>query len=440
MDNYDLLVETTITRNISTLTKPSYNIAALFSSDTPLTGFTTNKTKLYTDIESIKKDFGNESTTAKIANAYFAQNPKGRSLRIVKRGSAVATVKTITYNIDFTNGVKINGIVNGVALEETTFNTNQSTTINAVATKIAGIVGVASATASGKVITVTGSSGASLSLDSFEVSGVTPQVTATIETTTAGYNLSNDLSEAMIENNDFYVCLVTTTTINDIMTGAAAIEALPKIGVFITTDVKTYDALETSDPMYQTKIRGYNRSAVIFHTAPAEGLAAAITSRNIGVDAGIGMWAAKTVNGVSVSSLDKNQIKNIRNKNGNCYIMLGSSGGFYEGTMASGLSIELIRDTDYSNSEITIGIFDLIKQAEKISYDLDGRTTVETRLNEIMKRLASEKVIQPNYTITPPDLSLISVSDKNNHILPNFQFTAELVKGVKKVLIKGSMY
>lgn len=439
MDNYDLVVETTILRNTASLTKPSYNIAGLFSNETPVTGFTTNKTKLYTNAEDVKKDFGNESTTAKLSVAYFSQNPKASKLRIIKRGSAVATVKTITYNIDFTNGVKINGIVNGVALTKTEFNTNQSTTINAVAAKIALIAGVASCTATGKVITVTSVSGASLDLDSFEVSGVTPVVTATIATTTAGYNLSNDLSEAIIENNDFYVMLITTNSLADILTGAKAIESLPKLGIFLTSDNKCYDANDLSDAMTQTKLRSYTRSAVIYHHVPSEGLAAGVTSRNIAIDSGKGTWNLKTVAGVTVSPLDDEQKANIRNKNGNYYVSIGGSGSFYYGITAANIAIEIIRDVDYTNSELTIGVFDLMKKEEKVFYDLDGRNLIEGRIKSILKRLASEKVIADTYTVTPPDLALISETDKQEHIFPNFQFTAEVLKAGKKVLIRGTM-
>lgn len=44
-DNIDLVVDTQISRNFSTVSKVAYNMACLFTTDTPVSGFTTNTTK-----------------------------------------------------------------------------------------------------------------------------------------------------------------------------------------------------------------------------------------------------------------------------------------------------------------------------------------------------------------------------------------------------------
>lgn len=438
MENYDLVVGVSITRNFSTLLKVAYNMACLFTTATPIAGYSTNKTKLYTDDTSVAKDWGANTAPHKRAITYFSQNPKANKLRISKRATPVATVKTLTVSATLTAGAKINGIVNGVALTETAFDTNHSTTMTTLAGKIALIAGVASATVSTNVITVTATVNYSLDLDSFEVTEVSPAVTIAIATTTAGTSISNDIDSAITEVNDWYEILLDSTDKGDILSAAKKVEALPKIGTFQSSDANIHSAVSTSDIAYQLKIRGYNRSNVSYHHAPSDGLDAGITSRTLGVDPGKGIRALKTVNGVAVSPLDKDQIANIIAKNANCYVNIGGSGSFYNGTMASGLSIEIIRDTDYTQSEITIEIFDLLKTSEKINYDADGITAVVARLESVLKRLIKENVIN-SYTITPPKLEEISSADKSNHILPNVQFTATLIKGIKKVLINGSM-
>lgn len=440
MDNYALIVDTVITRNFTSLLKVAYNIACLFSTATPVTGYTTNKTKLYTDATSVAKDWGADSEPAKKATAYFSQNPKSNSLRISKRTTPVATIKTITVSTTLTTGAKINGNVNGVALTETAFDTSHSATMTALAAKIALVAGVASATVSTNVITVTASVNYSLDLNSFEVSGVTPEVTIAIATTTAGNSIANDIDTAILEVDDWYEILLDSTNAGDILSTAKKTESLSKIATLLSSDANIYNSGSTSDVAYQTNLRGYNRTNINYHQAPSEGFDAAITSRCLGVDPGKGIRANRTVTGPTASvALDDDKIAVIKSKKANCYPRIGGSGSYYFGTMASGLSIEIIRDTDYTQSEITLAIFNLLKTTEKLGYDADGITQLVAKLEEVLKRLVKEGVILDTYTITPPVLSEISDSDKSDHIMPNVRFTAEIKKGIKKVLIRGSM-
>lgn len=438
--NYDLVVDLSIMKKIGTSLQLAFNIACLFTTATPITGYTTNKTKLYTDADSVAKDWGADTAPHKKATAYFSQSPSSNQLRIAKRSTPVATIKTLTVSATLTAGAKINGIVNGVALEETSFDTSHSATMTALAAKIAAIAGIASAVVSTNVITITASVNYSLDLDSFEISGVTPALTIAIATTTAGSSISNDISAAKIEVNDWYEVFLDSTNAGDILSTAKAIEALPKIATLLSSDTNILNSAITNDIASELKKRNFARTNINYHHAPSEAFDAAIVSRCLGEAPGQAMRFNRDVTGPSITSLDSDQIKNISNKNCNCYPQMGTTGGYYNGVMANGVSIEIQRDIDYLDYRVTVELFDFLKIESKVGYDPDGVTKTMAKLKIVFESLVSENVIQPNYKLIPPNLATISTADKNAHILPNVQFEAEIKKGIKKVLIKGAVY
>lgn len=440
MDNVELVVETQISRNFSTLSKIAYNMAILFSSETPVAGYTTNKTKKYTDTDSVGKDWGTASETYKRALAYFSQDPKPTALRISKTSAVTATVKTITFTDVLVTGNAINGIVNGIPLAETIFNTDHAATMTAIAGKIALVSGIASATASGNVITVTATTHYTMDLASFEVTGGASRADVNLATTTAGVSIADDIASAIAEINDWYAILMTSNNAGDIMSMAKKIETLAKIGIFTSTQAEIYDANSTADIAYQLKIRKFNRTALIYHVNPSEGLDAGITGKELADPPGASIWAIKEVAGVSFSpELDAGLIAIIKGKNCNCYPKIGDGGLFHYGTMASGVSIELIRDTDYLNSELTQATFNLFKTTKKIPYSNMGVAQVVGTLQMVFKRLQKDEEVIESYTITPPDLTTVSDADKAEHIMPNVAFTATLVKGTKRVVLRGTV-
>lgn len=395
--------------------------------------------KKYIDAAGVGKDFGSSSNTYKRALAYFSQDPKPSALRVSLTSEPDANVQTITFTSVLVTGNKINGIVNGIPLSETVFNTDHSTTMNDIAAKIALIAGVASATASGNVITVTATLHYSLDLGSFEVLEGATRADVNIATTNAGVSIADDIDIAIAETNDWYCVLMTSTNVGDILSMAKKIESLPKIGVFTSTQAGIYDANSTDDIAYELSVRKFNRTASIYFISAALGLDSGITGQQLAYDPGKSIWCGKEVAGIPFSAeLDRNRIDIIKSKNCNCYPKIGSGGRFYYGVMASGISIELIRDTDYTNSELTIAVFNLFKVTPKIPYDETGVAQVVATMRKVFKRLQDEKVIS-TYTITPPDLETVSDADKAEHIMPNVAFTAVVTKGTKKVLLRGTV-
>lgn len=439
MDNYDLVVDVVITKEFSNISKPNYGVACLFSSETPNSSFGTNKTKLYSSIEEVAKDFNTSTVTYKKALAYFSQEPKPTKLRISKRNTTVAQVTELVFSGNLATGHKINGSVNGFTLSETEFLTDELTTLGLIADKIQAISGVSTAVedAVNNKIVVTALNGYSLDLAGFEVSG-TPNLLVTYNTTTAGVTIANDIDEAILQNDDFYGILMTSNSAGDIFSLARRVEASKKTADVCTSSADVKNESINNDIASLLKAAGFGRTASNFHHALNEGLDIATMSQHLNNDPGSYMCCHKNFSGVSTSSLTTSEINALASKNCNFYIPVGGSGNYMWGIMTNGISKEIVRDMDYTNSEIAIGIFSLLKKVKKLPYSKPGIEAVTNQLNNVLGRLLRETVIL-RFEILPPLLEEISEIDKNAHILPNVRFRAIIARGIKKVLIRGTM-
>jgi hypothetical protein len=130
-----------------------------------------------------------------IRSAVAAQNetiPYGTGV-VLDAGGGVRNVRATTATLTFSgvlitaNVVGLNVVINGVltALTATTFATDHATTMAAIATKIAAVSGVASATVSGNTIIVVGNANTDVRLTGITVTGGSTQATATVPYTSA---------------------------------------------------------------------------------------------------------------------------------------------------------------------------------------------------------------------------------------------------------------
>lgn len=220
MDNIDLILDLKISRQVGGITTAGLNIACLLATTVALSSFGAGITKLYSDASSVAKDFGSSSAVAKAATAYFAQNPASSKLRVATRGTAVAPVHEILFTGPLVTGNKVNGYVNGYELSETEFDTSSSETLSDIAGKIALINGIASAVVGTNKITVTASANYSLDLTGFVVTEGTSRPDVSIDITTEGYSIVDDINNAIADKNDWYALLSVSTNQGDIISAA----------------------------------------------------------------------------------------------------------------------------------------------------------------------------------------------------------------------------
>ncbi len=100
-------------------------------------------------------------------------------------------IQTITFDIDFEIGNKINLKVNGEPISEVTFSVNQSTTMGLLDDAITAMEGVANVTTEGKVVTITSDQDVTLEITEIAVTEGGNQAVGVVEETLAGIPVSH---------------------------------------------------------------------------------------------------------------------------------------------------------------------------------------------------------------------------------------------------------
>lgn len=297
-------------------------------------------------------------------------------------------VFTLDFDGDFVTSNLIDLTIDGIPVVQTPFDTNQTTTINNLATNILAHARVSAATVTGpRQVTITA-----------EPSDVLLVVTAIA--VTLGASQANGS---------------VTTTIDP------------------TTDLGA-----------ELKALALDRTALIFtKAADTEFPEAAWGGKVLPFDPGTVTWAFQTLALVTVDTLtDAEKAKAIAN-NVNTYTELGGQNLTQNGTMASGRFIDVRRGVDFLVARIGERVFGTIVSAPKIPYTdagitiidsdvravLDGNTVGETPL------LASD----PAPTTTVPLAAAVDTQDKADRILRNVNFTATLAGAIHKAIIRGTV-
>lgn len=435
-------VTVVVSRQTTPLNEKSFSIPCIFTTDSPVdTDFSASTSRKYNGDEdglaAVKADWGVNSETYKAATALLSQTVKVSEFRIFRRASAVARVKTITFDNPILTGQSIACTVNGTALSATPFDTNSSTTLGNLADKIELVEGVASASVSGSVITVTASVEWDLSLTSIAVTGTGIKATATVATTTAGNTQADDLAVAAVENKDWYAMLSTSASKGAILCTAKSIEAMTKMAYFMTSDADAINNV-ANNVMAQIKAFGYTRTAIFYTHDTTQHIAAAIAGRCLPLKPGKVVFALKTLAGVTVSpTITTTQIDNILSNNGNVYLEELNKNITKDGTVGSGDYIDIIRDLDYVVAQLVLRIFKLITDKDKMGFTDPSISEVDTEMKMTFSDAYTSGIILNNYITKPPKASSISSNVRANRILPDIPFEVTVQGAIQAVSFAG---
>ena len=101
------VVDISVSRLAGIQSLAAFDIPAVITAETPNASFgVSNRAKKYLvgSLTSVGTDFGTSSETYKAARAIVSQRPTASSFYIIKRGAAVARVKTLTFSADMATG------------------------------------------------------------------------------------------------------------------------------------------------------------------------------------------------------------------------------------------------------------------------------------------------------------------------------------------------
>lgn len=258
-------------------------------------------------------------------------------------------------------------------------------------------------------------------------------------------DVAASLNAIMSEDNSWYGLLVDQAMASDYDDIAAWVEANKKIFIFWTTDANTPDGTKTTDPasVLKTAGAGYDRSAVIFHTAPSTGNDypdAAWMGEGFPYDPGTSTWAYKTLKGVAADNITSAKETALQNKNCNYYSEVGGVNITQEGKVASGEWIDIIIGTDWIEARLRENVFSALVNNRKIPYDDTGITLIEGLVKGVLNQAADAGILQKDsIVVSVPRYADIPQADKLARKLPNVKFSALYQGAIHRTTINGTI-
>jgi hypothetical protein len=370
------------------------------------------------------------------------------SLSVAGTPATTVTVNSSVKKVDlnFSGALAAGDVIDGfveiggvaTAITSVPFNTSDAQTLTDLATELLTVTTVISAAVTGiNKITVTGIADVPLELTGFvAVGGNAPTITVD-KLVEPGRTISDDIADVIAENNKWYMLLSPTRNKGLALAGASTIEPLIKAALFTSNES---DILTGSTTDIQSKLEdlAYARTAHLYYSDEALYSDASWASRCLALPPGSGIWAFKTLIGITTDALTVGQVTNIESKNGNHYTETADFGDTQPGTLANGDFLDFRRNLDYMYNEISLDMFQHLKSNEIIYFTQDGIDSCDAVLKGTLRRMVDEKILA-SYTTTKPDIADIDSNDKANRLLNKLEFTAVGSGAIQGIIIDGAV-
>lgn len=372
------------------------------------------------------------------AVAIFAQSPRVSTARIGKLPNGVeGDVKRLTPTGAWASGSFSLEIQGEVVTE--TFDTDEATSYGNLATAIAALDDVASATWSGTYLEVTATAGLALSV---EVVSFPSSVTALAQAIQAGSStVESDLNTLTANDKDFYAVLVASESAADVKALVSYANANKKLPFY-----KNYDALalvsnETSSLVHDLNSASESRAIGMYqsYANKDEQPDAALAGKILPFQPGEISWKGKTLVGISAESFTAGQDAELISKKINLVVTSNSVNFTKEGTVAEGEFADIIRGIDWTEARIQENILSLVTSVNKIPYTTAGMRQVAARISEVLRQGVLNGLYVDGYEVTVPAIEDVSAIDKSNRVLNNVRFTATLAGAIHKVNVTGTV-
>ena len=265
---------------------------------------------------------------------------------------------------------------------------------------------------------------------------------------------SEEIADAMnaivAADNDFYGIVLASRETDDILAMAAWAETQTKLFGTSTAEETAKSAGQQTDLISTLKAKNYYRTFVFYHElANDEYIEAGVMAKCFDSEPGGETWANKILTGLTADNLTESEYSAISSKNGNTFEAFRNNNITQNGKVVGGEWIDVIRFRDWLQEDITVNVFNLLINNNKIPYTDAGIALVENQINKSL--LAGQRmggiapteydendVENPGYIITVPLASSISANIKATRVLEGITFTARLAGAIHAVEIEGS--
>lgn len=446
------IVNVQITLQASGITQAGFGVPCIVTDESPTTSWGSERIREYASTDEVLDDWSSSDDAYKAAAAIFSQTPKVPKVKIALEDSRVAQVQTIVFSGNLVSGNTINGKVNGVAITAVPFNTSNAQTLTDLATTLqaTAAIGTASSNGTNTITCTSAKAGVTFTLSDFVVSGGASQATAAITTTVDSHGIVEDLEEISEQDDAWYGLIWNERDEDQVQMAAGAIETKRKIFITCSSDADILDDTDTDDIAYLLKAANYGRTAVIYNADPSDFADAAWMGRLFPYDPGSETWALKQLSSITADDLTSSERNAVLGKNANIYAPTPDGDRTFNGTMASGLFIDLRRGADWLQARMEERIFNKLANAIKIPFTNGGIAIIEAEVRAVLENGIRVGFLSPDpfdpvnglndpYTVSFPRASEVSDADKANRFLPDGKFAAHFAGAIHKVTIQGTI-
>jgi len=429
------IVNVSITRQTAVVTSVGFGTAMIVGSHKAFN----ERIRFYSSQTAVLVDFASTDQEAIASNNVFSQNPRVVQVAIGRRNVDDAALTVLTAEDSTTYTVTINGTDFSFA------SAPSGDTVEIIATGLVNAVNAGS-----EPVTATDGTGGNFTLAA-DVSGTAYTLainSLTLLSITAFVPddaIDTDLVAIDQADNNWYGIISTSKTSADILLVAAFAESRIKLYGASSSEadiIGLTDAADTTSIAALLKAGSFARTFLFYDANAATqfmegGLFGVILPKNPG------SYTAKfkTLAGVTISVLNDTEKKNALDKNANTYTEVGGQNIVEEGTVSAAEFIDIIVFVDSLQSDMTVRVFSLLVNTDKVPFTDQGIATVEAEVRSALDAgvTAGGIAASPPFTVTVPLAANISGVDKAARLLKDITFQATLAGAIHEVQINGTV-
>lgn len=256
-------------------------------------------------------------------------------------------------------------------------------------------------------------------------------------------DMSATMAAIQAEDNSWYGVVIDQALANYQLPLAAWVEANKRFAIMWTSDSDTYDATKDTDLASVLNAATYDRTAVLFHTAPAAGddyPDAAWMGEGFPYDPGSSTWAYKTLKGVTKDNITPTKETVLASKNCNYYSEVGGVNITQEGKVASGEWIDIIIGTDWLEARLRESVFAAFVNNRKVPFEDDGITVVLGLVKGVLMEAVAAGILQKDsISVNVPKYKDVPQADRVGRFLSDVKFTALYQGAIHRTKISGTI-
>lgn len=444
MANIDRIVNVQISLNTNGVSKEGFSTMLVVGTHAN----NLNRVTTYTNINDLINDgFSTDDPIYRAVSAAFSQTPRPRQVKVGRRQveDVNLSVNNVKDNTDYTITVSSKDTDGTVDEEAYKYNSQTSATATKIVEGLQALMAsdtAVTATVSGEKLQLTAKSGKSFAIK------ISSNLSALLTEPTE--EIADTMSAVMASDSDFYGIVLASRDKDDIMAMAEWVETQTKLFGTSTAEQGAKDSETDTDLLSMLKAKNYYRTFAFYHElADSEYLEAGVMARCFAIEPGGETWANKVLSGLTADNPTETEYLAISGKNGNTFETFRNKSITQNGKVAGDEWIDVIRFRDWLQEEITVNVFNLLINSDKVPYTDAGIALVENQIRQALLLGQRRGGIAPTeydednnenlgFTIEMPLAANIPANTKAQRLLEDVNFTARLAGAIHVVEITGS--